>query len=397
MRKEKMSLIFLTTIIAASGCLPKVQLPAVVEPLDSPAWQRCAEVQDEGKDPNAPKMAEELTRNTKTMICQSVVLATQGKTEEALEILNEVAVLDKADHRPYYLSGRILAAAERYDEAMTAFERSAKRFPSMEPPTERIGRRIMDQDGAEESLDFLLKAKNRKLCPYGCKGLIAEIYRKQKESEKAIAIYNEMLNDQPGEPAAFVGLAGLYNAAADYPKEVAMLERATHAVQFASLGESQKADVFYRLTFSRYNAKAYPQAAGAIADALALEDDHADWLVLAGWIEMKRNRPKDAERFFAKARLKDPRFAAAHVGIGDAKAAQDKLHEAIGAYQRARDLDPTSAQYILKLAYANARIGDLETAGRLVDEAVRLDGEHLPEALLSKVTKLLEQSPPEEQ
>jgi tetratricopeptide (TPR) repeat protein len=146
------------------------------------------------------------------------------------------------------------------------------------------------------------------------------------------------------------------------------------------------------LAFARYNAEEFASAQVAIGRALELKKERPEWLVLAGWIEMKGDRPEAAERWFAKARLADPRFAAAHEGIGDAKIARGKVHEAIGAYRRAADIDPTSTVYILKLAYANALIGDMEKATRLVDDATYLDRDHLPQELLTKVTQLLEKN-----
>ncbi|MCP4196960.1 MAG: tetratricopeptide repeat protein [Proteobacteria bacterium] len=374
------------------GCGPSVQLPSVQEPLDSSAWERCSGELDELQDPNAPRMAEELTTSTKTMICRGVVAAAKGNEEKGLEILNEAAIKDKKDHRPLYLAGRILAEQGRYEEALTAFERSAKRFPSIEVPTERIGRKIEGKESPAAALAFLLMARDRQLCPYGCMGFVAKLYQRSGEYEKAEATYVEMIHETPGEPAAYVGIAGIRNHAGNYGEEVKMLEQAEKARHFQALSDGQKADIYFSLAFASYNAEEFGSAQVAIERALALKKDRPEWLVLAGWIEMKQGRPEAAERWFAKARLADSGFAAAHEGIGDAKIEMGKVHEAIGAYRRAADIDPTSVVYMLKLAYAHALIGDRDTAARLVADATHLDRDHLPEELLSKVAQLLEQN-----
>ncbi len=381
-----------------AGCGPSARLPSVQEPLDSKAWEDCSGEPDEPQDPNAPRLAEELTSNAKSMTCKGVVTAARGNVEEGLEILNEAAIKDKKDHRPLYLSGRILAEQGRYEEALTAFERSAKRFPSIEVPVERVGRKIEGKESPEAALAFLLMARDRQLCPYGCMGLIAELYQKGGEHEKAEATYVEMISTAPGEPSAYVGMAGIRNQAGEHHEEVKMLEQAQKARHFADLSDVQKANIYFSLAFARYNAEDFGSAQVAIERALELREGLPEWLVLAGWIEMKRDQPEVAERWFAKARLADSRFAAAHEGIGDAKIARGKIHQAIGAYRSAADLDPTSTVYMLKLAYVNALIGDLETADSLVRNAARLDGEHLPEELLSKVNELLEEkSNPQEE
>jgi tetratricopeptide (TPR) repeat protein len=376
--------------VVTAGCGPSVQLPPVQEPLDSSAWERCSGELDELQDPDAPKMAEELTTSNKTMICRGVVAAAKGNVEEGLEILNEAAIKDKTDHRPLYLAGRILAQQGRYEEALTAFERSAKRFPSIEVPTERIGRKLEGKESSEAALAFLQMARDRQLCPYGCMGFIAKLYQRNGEHEKAEATYVEMIHEAPGEPAAYVGIAGLRNQAGDYGEEVKMLEQAEKAKHFKDLSNGQKADIYHSLAFACYNAQEFGSAQIAVERALAIKKDRPEWLVLAGWIEMKQGRPEVAERWFAKARLADSGFAAAHEGIGDAKIEMGKVHQAIGAYRRAADIDPTSTVYMLKLAYAHALIGDRDAAARLVADATHLNRDHLPEELLSKVAPLLE-------
>jgi tetratricopeptide (TPR) repeat protein len=257
-------------------------------------------------------------------------------------------------------------------------------------PTERLGRQVREKDGDEPAKAFLIKARERKLCPYGCLGLLAEIYHATGEDDKAKKIFDQMVKTKPGEPAGYVGQASLANAQGDYLTESELLTKATKATHFKDLSEKQQADIHYAHAFSRYNARKYKGAAKSIERALRIEKK-SDWYVLAGWIEIKLKNPAMALTKFEKAVELDSKLAAAHAGQGDALLELGRTNEAIKSYQKAKKLDPKDAVIVLKLAHAKAIAGDTAAAAALVDEAAALDKEHLPPDLLKKVTKLIEQ------
>ncbi len=384
---------FIAGLFAIVGCSPAVKLPSVQEPIDSPEWTRCA---GELARREAVAMIDDLTLDSKTLLCQGVALAATGKVDEGLELLTESGVRDKEDHRPHYLSGRILTEAGRYEEALSAFERSAKRYPSMEVPTERLGRKLIEKNSPQEALIFLKKARERNLCLYGCMGLLARLHHEAGEDDKAEAIYDEMTEKDPDRPEAYYGLAGLRNSASKHKEEAALLKKAVQSKKFAEIGETSQADILYSMSFALYNTGSYPAAADAIGRAVKLVGDRADWYVLAGWIEMKRDRHEDALARFKKATTTNDKLGAAHAGLGDARIALNEPDRARTAYKRARELDPMNSVTILKLAHAAALEGDLEAAKRLVDEAASMGKEHLPQDLLGKVTDLLKkhEAPP---
>lgn len=379
------TLILLLIAIPMTSCAPSAGLPSVLEPLDSEAWTRCSgEHKERGERETVPMI------DGSSIICQGVVLAAQGEVEKGLELLTEASVKDKKDHRPHYLSGRILAEAGRYEEALSAFDRSRERYPSMEIPTERLGHSILEKRGEQEAISFLQHAERRQMCPYGCKGLLASLYKKTSDTEKAHALYTEMIKENEAEPAAYVGLASLHNVKAEYEEEATNLDKATWTANFRKLGDKQRADIFYSLAFARYNSGQFTAAAQAIEKAIDLRREQGDWYLLAGWIELKREKPDAAKRQFEKAQSLNATLAPAYTGQGDALMALNRSEKARAAYQTARGLDPTNSVIVLKLAYAVAVGGDLKEASRLLDEAIKLDKDNLPQELVEKITKLIE-------
>ena len=378
-----------STVFVFLGCGSAVKLPPVQEPLDSGEWERCA---GELEEREAIGLIDDLTLDSRTLLCRGVVLGAQGKTNQAIDLLTEAGVRDPEDHRPHYMSGRILAEAGRYEEALSAFERSMQRYPKMEVPTERLARKVAQTDGDDQARAFMAKATERGLCPYGCMGLLAKLQHKAGEDEEARETYGKMIEIDSAEPAAYVGLASLSNSASDYMAESEFLTKATEAGHFRSLPDKSKADIHYSHAFSRYNARKYKGAAKSIDRAIALNGGVADWWVLAGWIQLKLENPPIALTKFDKAAALDEKLAAAHTGRGDSMLEMTRNGDAAIAFLRAKKLDPQNTVIILKLAYARALNGQLEDASALVEEAKDIDAEHLPPELLGKVTKLLQKT-----
>jgi tetratricopeptide (TPR) repeat protein len=220
-------------------------------------------------------------------------------------------------------------------------------------------------------------------------GLLAKLHHKAEDDGKARTVYKKMIKEDPDESGAYVGLAGIENSRGEYKEEARFLQKAIAAGNFKILSPSQRADVHYSLAFAKYNGVEYSDAARAMGDAIALKGDRADWHILAGWIDLKRNRLETALTSFQKAESLDNRLAAAYTGEGDARMALSEPERARRAYQKAMELDPTNTVIVLKLAFAAASMNDLVEAKRLLDEAVRIDKDHLPPDLLKKVTDLL--------
>ena len=375
-------------LVFVIGCGSGPKIPSVHEPLDSADWRICAGLDSD--DGQFVGLIDEIKAGKhRSILCQGVVLASEGKTKEALDLFTEASVKDKTDHRPHYLAGRVLVEMGRYEEAIAAFERSKERFPNIEVPSERIARKVMAASGDSQALDFLSKVNTRKMCPYGCKGLYAKLLHKAGNDNKANEIYNEMIKNNLDEPSAYVGLAGIHNFAGDYLTESELLTKATKAKNFKDLSDKQKADIYYSHAFSRYNASKYKGAAKALDRAMKLISDRADWWVLAGWIHLKLKNPAVALTMFEKAATIDGSLAAAHVGRGDCIVALGRPGDAIPPYERARINDKKNTIIILKLAYAKAVKGDVAATKQLLDEAMAIDKEHLLPDLLKKITDLL--------
>ncbi len=373
-----------------TACMPPANVPSVKEPIDSGKWTRCAEELRQ-REENA--LVDDIALGGQTLLCEGVAAAGKGKIEKALELLTEAGIEDKKDYRPHYMAGRVLAEAGRYEEALTAFERSYKRYDRLPVPSEGIGRDIAEKKDKNAAIGFLETAEGRKLCSYGCKTLLATLYRETGQVEKAEPVYKAMVAEAPGEPAGHMGLAAVENFRKRYDQEAGRLEEAIASEKFKSLSKKQKASLYYSLAFARYNSDEPDAAAQAMDEALLLSGEQGDWFLLAGWIEMKRGHSAKALMSFERAAKLAPSLAPAEEGMGDAALAMGNSEEAAASYRRAHEIDPQNGIFILKLALATLKSGDSDGGKQLFEQALEVGQNQLPQSLVNEVSALVPTAP----
>ena len=85
--------VLVSTVFVVIGCGPAVKLPPVQESLDSGEWERC---DGELQEREAIGLIDDLTLDSKTLLCRGVVLGAQGKTNQAIDLLTEAGRGERA-------------------------------------------------------------------------------------------------------------------------------------------------------------------------------------------------------------------------------------------------------------------------------------------------------------
>ncbi|MBN2802050.1 MAG: tetratricopeptide repeat protein [Deltaproteobacteria bacterium] len=372
------------------GCSPAVMVPPANEPLDSIAWQSCA---TKATDREGRALIDDLTMDSKTLLCKAVVLAGDEKNiDEAIEMLDEAAVRDKLDHRAYYMAGRILATAGRYEEAFSYFRRSQKRYPQMEVPLLRLAKKVLDANGEDEALRFVEKACKSDNCSFDTNAFLASLYLKVQRVEDAEVLYKKMAKENPDSPIPYSGLAKMSNSTNDFKSEIEYLNSATNSKGFLELSNDNKASMYYSLAFACYNNEDYQQAKEAIDNALQLGDS-ASWYLLSGWIINNLGDPAMASIKFTRAIEIDKKLAPAYAGLGDTNLTLGQTKKAIDAYKQAIFYDPLNPIYKLKLAKSYAKDNNIEQAKTLLSDAIKTGKNNIPQDLIIEVSTAIANIP----
>lgn len=383
MNRYRFKIGFVILVLGAVACSPPVALPAVQTPLDSVAWENCAA---DAQARAGRSMIDDMKMDADLLICKGVVMSNdEAKVDEAVEMLTESAVTDKEDYRAYFLSARVLTQAGRYEEALTHFARAQKRNSKIDVPTVKFGKKVIEKYGELEGMVFLDKAKRRGFCGYGCKGMLANLYQRQNRIDDAKELYEEMLDENDGQPEAYIGLALMENSEKNYNKEAKLLKKAMNTKGFETLSKPKRAEVYHNRAYALYNAKKYVDAQKVLDDAVGFKQS-AQRSLLAGWIQLKLGDSAMALIQFEKALDKDKKLAAAHVGVGDASKALGSLNDAQKAYAQAAYLNPLDGVVKLKLAAIYIEKKDFDNAKIQLSDAKKLGTEKLPQELLTDVT-----------
>lgn len=126
-----------------------------------------------------------------------------------------------------------------------------------------------------------------------------------------------------------------------------------------------RAKMMLPMAIDQFLAGDLTESKRSVGDALQHDPVNADFLVLAGRIEMEQHRRKRALKFFDKAIENDENHAPAHYYRGIVLQQWHKLEEAQSNYEKAFGLDPERPSYLLAIV-------EMLVARDRVDEALGL-------------------------
>lgn len=178
----------------------------------------------------------------------------------------------------------------------------------------------------------------------------------EEEFELASRVAAELLEIEPDNAEVHV-LSGLAAARREQVDEArAAFERAIEVSQ------GEQVDAYYQLGLLEQEAGRISEARTAFEAAIAQDPSFdAAWNDL-GLVHFELEEYERAEAAFRQAIALRPDFAAAWSNLGRSLASHGAYQDAVGAYIRARDADPSDRVTRLRLAIAQRRSGDAPAA-----------------------------------
>ena len=262
-----------------------------------------------------------------------VALANADQDTEALAAAQQAIKLRPDSLRAYTNAGKALVALARYDEAEAVLRRGIART----------------------------RDENSHISPNtdGYPGLfldLAAVLERLEQFDEALAVYNELLQAQPGEGGGLFGAGGLLVRMGRFEEALVFLRqgltqtqppvsghdfvRARLFMQMSvaaqQLGRHEEAAEHRRIALM--NVPAAPGPAYGVAEPL-----HED------------GRLSEAVAWYAAALERDPKFAVAYAAMGDALFGLGRYDEAMAQVRRARSLLPADPELARRLTHLTAR------------------------------------------
>ena len=138
-----------------------------------------------------------------------------------------------------------------------------------------------------------------------------------------------------------------------------------------------QADALHFLGVALYQRGESEAAVDHLERAVAGKPDSAEAFNHYGCALLSQARAGDAEAAFRRACALNTAHAEAHYNLGTILLVQDRAEEARGALERAVELAPNQSAWLVKLAETRKDLGELESAGELLEKVISLAGDSL--------------------
>lgn len=329
--------------------------------------------------------------NTSFKVSNAQYLASQQKTNEALDILNELENLDPSEGDIYMTRGYIYSQMGLTEQAIENFKTALKYAENKDDVYTSLGSEFLNKNDYDNALFYLKKGfavnpENEIII-----GEIAICYELSGKKEEAVEFFTQFSDNQPYNKWAWFNLGislsrvQLYEKALDaYDYSITIDPEFSSAYfnkgnAYAILGRFQEAIDVYRQTFQYEepdpstfyyigecyeNLEDYTNALANYNRAIKLDATLADAWISIGIVLEKQNRLTECMHYVKKALELQPENPDFWYVFAETQEKMGFHEEALGGYQK-----------VIELNYADYDVW-LDYAACLMDSGYREDAIH---------------------
>jgi len=143
-------------------------------------------------------------------VMYSDILEQKGEQSEAADVFGKVSAMDPANRSYYYEWASKLIRAQRYQEAIAVYDK-LEEITGIVPELSVQKQKIYLSLGKKaKAVDELLRLSEKYPLEVQYKGMIGELYMSVNETEKAMVIFEEILEIEPDNGFVLLNLADYY-------------------------------------------------------------------------------------------------------------------------------------------------------------------------------------------
>lgn len=233
-----------------------------------------------------------------------------------------LAQLDLRDRKPD-------AARNRFERILQTDKNNLQAMVALA----ELAARQKQEEKAVEWLEKAVKLYPRALSPHAA---LAALYLNQNARQKALAVANAAVNANPDSPEALTLLGKTQQVTGDHTGAIATFHRLTQKA-------GQSADAFLQLALAQIADKQLGPARTSLHKALQLKADHVPSQETLIRLEMTENKPDAALQIARQMQTQQPASPLGYDREGDLQLAQNRIPQAVRAYQQALDKGAGSA------------------------------------------------------
>ena len=314
-----------STVTNEVALLLKVQQPDQALALLDEQKAKLAAREDQSVAARAARATLERTR--------ALLLRSQGKPGPALTAAEEAVTLDPRDNRSRLLRAELLGAVGNIpasEEALAELHQRTGGFPGL---TEPLGRMLL-RKGKLDELDALIGSQleaseaSVEILMTG-----ATLRLAQNKPDQAKVLAQRVLDRDSGQTRAHLVLGRALLAEGEY-------RAALDEIEAAQTREGDPEAELWLGQALEYNARAV-DARAHYKKALELEPGNLEAAALLGRLYAYEGAARQALELLEPVVQKTDAYPYAYLAIGIAHRDLNKRDQAVGEFQRARELDPT--------------------------------------------------------
>lgn len=290
--------------------------------------------------------------------------------EEALEYYQKAYELNKQS-RGY--ASMMISTLLELDKPEKAFEFAKKAKKNVKRINEYLiatGLYFSDYGYFDKALHFLEEARERDPTNLSIYAFIASVYNYQKEYEKALEQFDELLRDMPD----YKDHSGFYEMLGSVLSEQKKTEEAIEKFEKAVSLNPESKDAYLSWATLLNSEKEYKKAMDVLDQAMKhIEPDSEKGMHLKAQILSGQNKFEEAEKLFNLLLQKNPGNVMYLYNLGNMYYEADRFDEAESLLQQVIEKQPQLADAYNNLAYMYAERGvKLDKALNLVEKALYL-------------------------
>lgn len=315
--------------------------------------------------------------NTGALFQQGVIALKLGQVEQALDLYEKATqqnranpqfiklVLDQLEHSGSYTGTLQYIQDVRQQQSKQAGSNAVNRSTIDVELTLRQARAERKSGKLQSALRTQLQAERRGLRSGALAAELSELYFTQGRLTEALQAQKMAIRFAPEEFTFVLRLSQLWLAQGKVEQALQVLKQGLSTVR-------QPAPLYTML------ARLYLQLGQPEAAQETLQQGHAalgevpELLLVTGELKVLQNKV-EAETWYTTSLTDHPDFAQLQAAFGDFLAQEGKLDKAIERYQRAMQLEPQNAQWLVNLGRIYEQAKQPEKSFQLYQRAVELE------------------------
>jgi tetratricopeptide (TPR) repeat protein len=332
---------------------------------------------------------------------KGMVLLNQKRYAEAEQAVKQGLQHAADSAAGYYYLGRISAEAGNVEQAVASYERAIALNPSFEPAylaEASFFESRQEKDKAIAVLQRYLQRAN----PHNkeIRQHLIQLYINAKDYAGGLAELEKILEEDPGDLDAQLRMALIYGEKKEFGKAVDQLNavlkarpaelkirdylgymyeetrdfsKAVDAYQFNIQLDPTFVDSHIHLGVLQYRLKQFPSAIAHLSEAVRLNPKQAESHIVLGLAYLQSDRYEEAVHAFEEGVRHHPKNADLHFNLGTAYDKLNRFDEVVREMEVTLALDPHHADALNYLGYSYAERGiNIERALSLTRQAVAL-------------------------